>query len=240
MPTSVSCDACGKRLTVRDELLAKKLKCPACGATFFAGEAPEAAPPSPAMAAASMMSTRRGGPAVAEKTPRLHVSKSVILVVVLAVVLPTTFLLWKVGPGAARAEWEKREPDATLAVRDVVDRVLQAYLSQHGMYNPAKAHATPQSLDVTFVPPALYWSVPQKVGFAGVSTTGAFGGTFYPATGEVEVDVEVDGVTLPSGVVVSRGETRVHATGRNKDGKLTAEIDGKPAEVRAITIRAIE
>ena len=34
MPVITTCSACGKKLKIRDELVGKKLKCPACGAVF--------------------------------------------------------------------------------------------------------------------------------------------------------------------------------------------------------------
>ncbi len=36
MPIRTACSACGKSLSIRDELIGKKVKCPACGNTFLA------------------------------------------------------------------------------------------------------------------------------------------------------------------------------------------------------------
>jgi len=48
MPNTIHCPSCGRELRVPDELIGKKVKCPACATTFTASVAgPEAAPPSP-------------------------------------------------------------------------------------------------------------------------------------------------------------------------------------------------
>jgi dienelactone hydrolase len=39
MPTRTDCSSCGKKLKVRDELIGRKIKCPACGTIFVADEA---------------------------------------------------------------------------------------------------------------------------------------------------------------------------------------------------------
>jgi predicted Zn finger-like uncharacterized protein len=49
MPNTIHCPSCNRELRVPDELLGKKVKCPACSTTFTASVAgPEAAPPPPA------------------------------------------------------------------------------------------------------------------------------------------------------------------------------------------------
>jgi predicted Zn finger-like uncharacterized protein len=48
MPNTIHCPSCNRELRVPDELLGKKVKCPACSTTFTASVAgPEAAPPPP-------------------------------------------------------------------------------------------------------------------------------------------------------------------------------------------------
>ena len=48
MPNTIHCPSCSRELRVPDELIGKKVKCPACATTFTASVAgPEAAPPSP-------------------------------------------------------------------------------------------------------------------------------------------------------------------------------------------------
>jgi predicted Zn finger-like uncharacterized protein len=50
MPNTIHCPSCSRELRVPDELIGKKVKCPACATTFTATVAgPEAAPPPPAM-----------------------------------------------------------------------------------------------------------------------------------------------------------------------------------------------
>jgi predicted Zn finger-like uncharacterized protein len=45
MPSTVHCPSCSRELRVPDELIGKKVKCPACSTTFTASMAPEAAAP---------------------------------------------------------------------------------------------------------------------------------------------------------------------------------------------------
>jgi predicted Zn finger-like uncharacterized protein len=49
MPNTIHCPQCNRELRVPDELLGKKVKCPACSTTFTASVAgPEVTPPTPA------------------------------------------------------------------------------------------------------------------------------------------------------------------------------------------------
>ena len=230
MPITVLCTNCGKQLKVKDEYVGRKLKCPKCDVIFTAEEAEtvEAAPKSPA--ALPTPASRK--PAVLpgqEKQPRLHVSKGVIVLVAAAILLPTLFFIWHVGPARVMDAWAKQQPIAELQVQDVVDRIMQSYLSHHAGFNPRKSHAVPHTLEVTFLPSPLYMSMPEKIGFVGTTTQGAFHGQYH-LNGEIEADVEVGGMSLP-GVMISRGDTTLHGTGREKDGKITAEIDGQPVDL---------
>jgi len=221
---------CGKRLTVKDELIGKRIKCPQCGAVFVAdpSEALETAPapvPFPT-------SRRTAVPNANEKSPRFYVSPRMLILGAIAVILPTIFFIWNIGPARVRSEFATRLPVAQNDINDVVDRVLQSYLSHTGEYDPRHPTKIPHAMDVTFVQSPLYFSMPDSIGFAGTSTHGIFHGLYFFQTREVQVEVESNGVTLPSGIVVQRGSEVLHCTGRNNGQTLTAEIDGKPAEIQ--------
>jgi hypothetical protein len=231
MAMTAMCPGCGKQLNVRDELLGKRLKCPGCGNTFTA-DATTAAPMGAAPAATRPVpGSARGRDPRAARTPKLHVSPGVIIFALVTVSLPTIFFVWRVGPGKVRAEWAKLEPIASEDVKDIVTRAIQSYISQHGGFDPSKSHQAPHGLDITFVFSPLPWSMPQRVGFAGTSTQGAFSGNYRPGTGEVEAKVEVGGFALQGAGVARRGDVTLNVTGRNKNGVVTVEIDGKPAEL---------
>src|SRR5688500_1716047 len=224
MAMSVRCPGCGKQLNVRDQMLGKRLKCPGCGNTFTA----DATTAAPAGAVPGARPTK--DPRGESRTPKLHVSPGVIIFALVAIALPTIFFVWRVGPGRVRAEWQKLEPIAAEDVKDVVTRAIQAYMSREGGFDPGKSHQAPHALDITFVFSPMPWSMPERVGFAGSSTQGAFSGTYRPASGEVVAKVEVGGFALAGAGVGRRGDTVLNVTGRNKDGQVTVEIDGKPAD----------
>jgi predicted RNA-binding Zn-ribbon protein involved in translation (DUF1610 family) len=216
MPVSISCTGCGKMLTVRDELIGKRIKCPQCGERFTAAQA----------AAQTRQKQADGGAG-----NRIHISPGVIMLVAVVILIPGTFAIWKLGPGKIKAQWSAMESHASDNVGDVVDRALQSYLSQHGQFDSMIAHSTPHMHEVHFVISPMPWSMPQWVGFIGLTTEGAMGGRYNPNTGEVEANVEVGGKALP-GVLVRRGNTTLTVTGQVKDGNVTVNVNGAPADVK--------
>lgn len=229
MPIMVACSGCGKKLTVRDELVGKRIKCPACGTTF------EASPAAATTAGMALTGAPRQRKAVQEKGVggKFHVSPMYIVIAVLAVVIPTVIAIYTYGPYKVRKQWEELEPIASDTVKDVVTRAIQSHLSKTGEYNPMKSHHTPHAMSCAFVFGPMYMSMPEEVGFAGASTEGAFTGIYYPKTGEVEAKVEIGGAALAgSGMLTKRGDEELQVTGRIKDGNIFAEIDGKEAKIR--------
>jgi len=224
MPIQVSCSGCGKRLTVRDELVGKRIKCPACGNTFEAS--PAAATPA-GMAIATGPRQRK----VEETGGKFHVAPMYLVIGALAIIIPTVIAIYTYGPHKVRKQWEELEPVAESTVLDVVTRAIQSHLSKTGEYDPTKSHHTPHAMNVAFVFGPMYMSMPDEVGFAGSSTEGAFSGSYFPKTGEVKVQVEVGGSSLPSGIMVKRGDEKLNVTGREKNGHIIAEIDGKTADI---------
>ena|SRR5450432_3588415 len=213
MPVTVSCTQCGKQLNVKDEYIGKRLKCPQCGATFTAAERP------------------RAKPSAKDKMPTFHISKGIVILVAVVILLPSVFAIYHYGPGRVSDEWIKNLPDSEDRVKDVVTRGLQAYLSMHDEFDPTIVHQPPHALDITFLFGPMYMSTPATVGFAGTTTSGAFSGNYHPKTLEVEADVELGGMAIQGVGAVKRGNKTFHVTGRERDSKLTIEIDGKPADI---------
>jgi hypothetical protein len=215
MPISISCTGCGKPLTIKDELIGKRIKCPQCGATFTSNEA--------VAAARSRESGQRTGKGV-------HVSPGLIMFAALVVIVVGSLAFYKLVPGRVSNEWAKLRPTAEQQIEDVVNRALEAEMSHTGDYNPNSSRSTPHTINVNFIFSMLAMSMPEKVGFAGSTTEGAILGRYFTQTGQIEADVDLGGRGI-GGEVITRGKRTIHVTGNEKDGKLTVEIDGKPAEL---------
>ena|ERR1700733_2096019 len=213
MPVMVSCSGCGKQLNVKDEYLGKRLKCPQCGAAFTA------------------TASARPGKLANQRDAKLHISKGVIVLIIVAIALPSIFTFWRLGPGAVADEWQKNLSDSEGNVLSVVERGMQAYLSAHGDYDPSNAHNPPRALEVNFIFGPMYLSMPEAVGFAGTTTQGAFIGKYHPRSGEVEADVDIGGLAFAGTGALSRGRQSIHVTGRLRNSQLTVEVDGKPAQL---------
>src|SRR5947199_455286 len=139
MPIAITCAGCGKNLKVKDEWAGKKGKCPQCGTTFLipaAGEASKKAWGGASAAVADKKARERKGAPITI-SPMLIVGALLIGSLVLGVVLFLT------GPKKVWGQWEEISGEANNAVESVISRGLQAYESQHGGYDPSKAHHTP-------------------------------------------------------------------------------------------------
>jgi predicted RNA-binding Zn-ribbon protein involved in translation (DUF1610 family) len=215
MPVMVSCTGCGKQLNVKDEYLGKRLKCPQCGATFTA------------------TASTRPGKIAKQRDARLHISPGMIALIVAVIAIPSIIAFWKYGPAAVEDEWEKNLKDSELNVESVVERGLLDYDRIHDPFiaDPKFANMRvggPRALNVTFFFGPMHITMPEEVGFAGVSSEGAFKGFYHPRSGEVEVDAEIGGMSLSTGILVRHGNKWTHLTGREKDSHLTVEVDGQP------------
>jgi hypothetical protein len=237
MPITATCPSCRKQLNVKDEYIGKRLKCPQCSTTFTA-DATTAAPAGsrgssaaapPQRAAAATRGAGGGG-----AFPRIHLSPGIIALIVAFVAIPTIFFIWSVGPGKVRGDWAKLQPIAHDDVSDVVARGIQAYVDQYKLPGDERPTHMPRTHELAFIISPMPFTMPEKIGFAGTSSEGVFSGNYFPRTGEIEAEVEVGGVTLPSGINIRRGEQKINVTGRNKNGVVTVEVDGKsPEQMRA-------
>lgn len=232
MPISITCTKCGKHLKVKDEYVGKRMKCPQCGTTFTA----TAGGASPGGGGAM------GAPSIAKKPqvsgPSFHMSPGVIIFIIAFVLIGGTILWWNLGPGKARAEWAKLEPQAKQEVTDVIDRGLESSQADDmddlgsGLGGGVSmAHGTPHVMEVNFPFSLAMMSIPDAMTFVGTSSKGTFRGQYHPKTGEIEADVDVNGFTLPSGVVQRSGTKQVHITGHSHNGQFESMVNGQPATV---------
>lgn len=174
---------------------------------------------------------------------------------VLLLILATVF-----GPVRVNRHWAAHHDEADGAVRDVVEYAMKCKASNDGSYNPRKGRSAPSVGDLRMLPDIFTLSIPETVRFDGFGTLGKFEGTYNFETGEVAFDMKLGGLMLPSGVFVSEEGTSVaggirdsggkaagkaaaaagkstassgtiHVTGRSKSGTISAEIDGKKADI---------
>lgn len=216
MPMSVSCTGCGSKLTVRDELLGKRIKCPKCGERFTATQA----------AATARVKDNAG-----TLSHRVHISGGMIAMILAIILIPGGLMFWKFGPGKARAQFMEMLPKMDDNVRDVVDRALEAYESQHAVLNAMRARQTPHLHGVNYKLGYMPVSMPRQIPFGGLTTEGVIIGTYTPATGEVQADLEIGGSAQPD-LLLRHGSTVIKVAGHMEGGNVVATINGQPAVVK--------
>jgi hypothetical protein len=216
----VSRCACGNRISVADALAGKTIPCPKCG-----GDVTMPSGPSSPGGGAKARQAR-------EAVPAVSVSPAIIIGVVVGISLLIVVLVIYFGPWAVSKKWDAMSGSANTQVTDVMQFALQAYLSQHGMYNAAKSHNVPMVQgDAVFVPPAMVMSLPRKMIFSGKTNQGNYKGTYDTTTGEIEAEIEYGGWTIGGLVDAKKATGTFKMTGREKDGKVTAETDEGPLEI---------
>jgi DNA-directed RNA polymerase subunit RPC12/RpoP len=208
--------ACGKRIGVSDALVGKTVKCPECGEKVVVGGGGAKPRSSPAQ----------------HEGPQLHISPGLIGVALVLVLGVGGTVLLKMGPIRVANQWGAISHKADGEVNDVVSFALQAYLSQHHMYNPTKSNRRPGvDGDVNFDFPYLVMSMPERVPFTGLTDQGKFAGYYRPATGELDADISIGGSEV-GGLMVMRSATDVfHIKGRDVNGNPQAESDGTPLTI---------
>ncbi len=233
MPITVTC-TCGKSLKVRDELIGKRVKCPACGNAFPVtpvANAPAGATVFNPTAAAAAKGKREASVGKVSISWGPIIGSAALLLVGIGI---TAFIM---GPKKVWNQWEAIGDQAQYDVIDVVTRGLQAHASKEGLYNPRKGSG-PQAQEVMFFRPTMVMSMPDQVHFKGGSSMGPFEGDHNPHKREVVCELAIGGgIGIPgSGGKKSKGEV-IKITGRKtKDPKtgadvMTAEVDGKNAVV---------
>jgi hypothetical protein len=233
MPITVTC-SCGKSLKVRDELIGKRVKCPACGSAFPVTAAPKAP------AGATVFNPTAAAAAKGKREAavgRVSISWGPILGIAAVVLVGIGITAFIMGPKKVWNEWEEIGDQAQYDVIDVATRGLQSHLSEQGLYNPRKGNTTsPQATDVMFIRPTMVMNMPDQVHFKGASNMGPFEGDYNPHKREVVMELAIGGgVGIPgTGGKKSKGDV-IKITGRKtKDPKtgaenMTVEVDGKNA-----------
>ena len=214
MPISVTCQ-CGKALRLKDEWVGKQAKCPGCGVTFMVPAMGGPVKPVTTVAGPELYGSRQRPQEKEGIGSAISLSPKVITFLIVAVSVPVLIYLVKIGPVAARNQWEIISPKAESDITDVVTKAIQA----ESHFNTAEARHAPGVQAVTMDATIIY-RVPEVVGFSGRSSNGFFNGKYNTKTGEVTAAV-------PRGW--SAGTMVV--TGRVKNGKIDAEIDGKEAKL---------
>jgi hypothetical protein len=196
----------------------RTIPCPRCGANVTLPSAPTTGSATP---------RRRDA-----DTPAIAISTNLIVGTVVGVTLLVIVLVVYFGPWAVTRQWSAMSSRANTEVTDVVDFALKAYESQHNMYDASQSHNVPMITgQAGFVPPTLVFSLPRHVSFLGKTNQGNYHGTYDTSNGEIEVDIETGGFTVGGMVDVKAASGSFHATGREKDGVVSAEADGQPLQI---------
>ncbi len=218
--------ACGKRTVLGDVMAGRTIRCGKCGGDVTV---PGGAAKPAAGGKAAAKGAKAAGPAVAV-SPTLVIGGG-IGAVVLAAALALYFGPWRVGN-----EWAALSPKANSDVTDVVMFALQAHQSQNVAGSGGGGAMTlskPPAIEggANFIPPAMAFTLPQHMVFSGATSQGGYIGTYDTTTGDVVADVEVGGYTVGGLVAMRKATEKIHVTGREKDGTVTAEEDGTPMKI---------
>jgi len=204
---------CGNSSGVSDALAGKTIRCSRCGELIKVG-APKPSGPTQAM------KRRKETPAISISPGQIR-AMSVIGGVILLVAI------FYFGPVRTWHQWNQLEPTASNQVKDVILFGLEAYLSEHGKYDPAFQHLAPQiDEEVHFFPPVLSMSMPEKLAFLGKTNEGNYGGTYDTRTGDIQANVEYGGYSVAGLVDVKQAPGSFQMTGREIDGVPAAEVNG--------------
>jgi serine/threonine protein kinase len=104
MPIRIVCSCCGEKLRLRDELVGKNARCPACGNTFLADEAPQSDDTE-----LPKLEAPRAPARFAEKTPKT---------------IGPFELLERIGRGGAASVYKARHPDGRIVAVKLVHRFM--------------------------------------------------------------------------------------------------------------------
>jgi hypothetical protein len=216
MSISVVCDQCGKRLNIRDELVGKKVKCPGCKTPFTA---------SPGAGPAIRVRKQEKGPQA-----KVSISWGPVLLVALGILVVGGIAAIYFGPVRAKHAWDPMAADAESDVQDVLQRGLEVYLIENGLYDPTIDRQGPSVDEPHMLWDAMVMSLPEHVRFKGVTSEGEYTGTFNTKTQEVVAEVEIGGRVVPGMTeAVRKGDKTFKVNGTSKDGQLMVYVDGKRA-----------
>ncbi|MGD0541417.1 MAG: hypothetical protein ABSB33_07860 [Tepidisphaeraceae bacterium] len=216
MSIEVSCE-CGKRFTVGDQYAGKRGRCKACGRTVTVpatAESPAyphelADDPIPeAKVAVQPEAANTRGPALpaypsfhrrdrgaTDKASRvsIHVSPVIVLLVLLAIVVPSAIYLVEQGPVKARNQLEKIEPTAEGNIISQITRAIQHEYTGFASGDEDMAISRHKGLNVVFEDPVIMIHLPESLQIQGRTTEGSYKGQFHPRTMRFEADVPIIG-----------------------------------------------
>jgi hypothetical protein len=211
MPIVVAC-SCGKQFRAKDEHAGKRLRCPGCGQPLTIPGGGGAA------AAAGLPTTKHSfGAGPQKQQPGLHISFSAgqWVLIGIAILIPAFVIFIKLGPLKARDDWNRISSKAEYDITDVTGKAIRSLVP------PVRGHPPPSVKSVAFMTVGgLMMSVPDDIGFTGMSDVGGFKGHYFPKTGEVEVELTHWGQAL-------KITGRVKEKDNDKD--IQAEVNGKKA-----------
>ncbi|HSV15091.1 MAG TPA: hypothetical protein VLI90_12605 [Tepidisphaeraceae bacterium] len=144
-----------------------------------------------AAAAVAPPGKRKAGPASAG-APRFSMSPGMIVLVVLAILIPSTITWVKLGPMKAAEEWNKI---SSIAEDNISGQIARSLLSQRAKlgFDVRDVKYMPKTTNFQFDESKAFMMIkmPETVPFQGKTTDGNFYGTFHPKTMQFEADVEM-------------------------------------------------
>jgi hypothetical protein len=210
-------------MMLADALAGRTIRCSKCGGDVFV-------PAGSTTAAPDAKAKKKAAASAA--TPSLEISPAIIISAIVGVVVLAIVLVLYFGPWTVGKKWEAMSATANTQVTDVVTFAIQAYESEHHLYDASQSHMAPHADgDATFVPPMMAFSMPQRIIFSGRTNQGKYIGTWNTSTGEIIADIETGGYSVGGLVDVKKATGQFHITGRIKDGQPQAESDGEPLKI---------
>jgi hypothetical protein len=184
MPIPIQC-SCGFRGSARDDAAGKALKCPTCGSRIAIPTPVGAAKtPGPYM---NYPTSKR--PPAEGKEVKVALSPGIKILIGLAIAIPAVIIWAKLGPMAAMAKLDDLYDPLDSAIRDTVNRSLQARHEKLG-YKMDKPREIPQVKNVVIDKPVMPFRMPNHVDFQGTSTEGKYWGTYYVGTKKIKAKIE--------------------------------------------------
>jgi hypothetical protein len=197
MAISVICDNCGKRLNVKDELVGKKVKCPACKTAFTAS-------PSGAIRVKKPLKSDK------DKPGAVAISWGFISMIGGAVGVVGLVLIIIFGPVRAKHQWDPMAAKAEDDVRDVLERGFGQIYNVQMLWN----------MFVYGLPEKIHFKGTTPEG----EYTGTYNTKTLEVEADVEMGGHtVPGLDYAH----KHGDRKVHINGWNKDGELKVWIDGR-------------
>jgi hypothetical protein len=213
---------CGRQIGVANVMAGRFVRCPQCDGDVLV---PQASAPNGGKSAAS---TTRRKPAA---TPSIVISPTLVTAGIIGGVVAIIVLALYLGPWRVGNQWAAISSRANDEVTDVVNFALLAYDSQHPDFSSKGVHPPPQLQGpASFVPPMMAFTMPENIIFLGKTSRGNFTGTWNTRTGEIAANIETNGWTIGGLADARKASNTIRITGREKDGKVSAEMDGQPLE----------